>query len=257
MRSLKHAAELGLVVAASIASGAVRADDTPPPQGWSGKGELGFVFARGNTDADTVNAKIGVADAIGAWKHMLQIDVLQAKSQGVSSANREDATWQSNYNLDSASFVYGALAYVDDQFSGFSYQRNVTLGVGHKFLDSALDKLAAQVGVGYGQQEPELLTRNAEGAVIERVKLGSQSAALAQGEIKYEHDFNKTTKVTEDLKANYQSIDTFVQDDLALVVAMTTKLSLSVAFELRHNSAPPFGSKPTDTQTTVNFGYSY
>jgi putative salt-induced outer membrane protein len=257
MRSLKHAARAGLIIAASLAAAAARADDAPPPQGLSGKGELGFVFARGNTDADTVNAKLGVADTIGDWKHTLQFDVLQARSQGISSANREDATWQSNYNFTGASFAYGSLAYVDDQFSGFVYQRNVTLGAGHKFLDSALDKLAAQAGVGYGQEQPEVLTRNVAGAVIERVKLVSQSAALVQAEIKYEHDFNKTTKIVEDLKANYQSIDTFVQDDLALVVAMTTKLSLSVAFELRHNSAPPLGSTPTDTQTTVNFGYSF
>jgi putative salt-induced outer membrane protein YdiY len=38
---------------------------------------------------------------------------------------------------------------------------------------------------------------------------------------------------------------------------MTTKLSLSVAFELRRNGTPPIGSKPTDTQSTVNLGYSF
>jgi len=256
MGSLKNlSVYVGLVVA--VSARVARADDTPPPQGLSGKGELGIVFARGNTDADTVNAKLGLAYTVGNWKHTLQLDVLQAKTDGFSSANREDATWQSNYNLTNSSFVYGSLAYIDDQFSGFAYQRNATLGYGHKFIDSDSDKLAAQAGVGYGQQEPEDLTRNVAGAVTSRVKLGAQSAALVQADIKYQHDFNKSTKITEELKANYQSLNAFLQDDLALVVSMTTKLSLSVAFELRHNSAPPVGSKPDDTQSTVNLVYAF
>jgi putative salt-induced outer membrane protein YdiY len=53
------------------------------------------------------------------------------------------------------------------------------------------------------------------------------------------------------------TLNTFLLDDLALVVAMTTKLSLSVAFELRHNSAPPAPSRPTDTLSTVNLVYAF
>jgi putative salt-induced outer membrane protein len=257
MESVHTLAMLGWALTAAVVAGTARADDTPPPQGWSGKGELGVVFARGNTDADTVDAKLGVADSVGDWKHILQVDVLQAKSNQVTSADRDDASLQSDYNLSTRSFLYGSIAYIDDRLSGFAYQRNATLGYGHKFLDSGSDKLNAEIGIGYGQEQPETLIKDADGNVIGRIKLGSQSAALAQGEVKYEHDFNKTTKITEDLKVNYQDIDTFLLDDLALVVAMTTKLSLSVAFELRHNSAPPAPSRPTDTLSTVNLVYAF
>ena len=48
---------------------------------WKGKGEAGIVFARGNTETDTINLKLGM-----------------------STTDRYLATWQSDYNLSSHTF---------------------------------------------------------------------------------------------------------------------------------------------------------
>lgn len=242
---------------ALCAAGSAAADDAPPPQGWSGKGELGFVDAKGNTNAETIDAKLGLSDQIGPWKHSLNVDVLDAKSNDVTSANRKDATWQTNYDLSKLSYVYGSFSYIDDQFSGFAYQANLTAGYGRKFIDSAATKFAVQLGAGYGQLQPETPIKNALGTVIGEDKGNKESAAVVQGEAKFEHALTSTTKLLEDLKVTYADINTYLQNDLGVQVKINTKLALSVAYELRHNSAPSAGTKATDTLSTVNLVYSF
>jgi putative salt-induced outer membrane protein len=242
---------------ALLAAGVAAADDAPPPQGWSGKGELGFVDARGNTDAETIDAKLGLSDQIGPWKHSLNVDVLDAKTNNVTSANRKDATWQSNFDLSKQSYVYGSLSYIDDQFSGFAYQANATVGYGRKFVDTASTKLSVQLGAGYGQLQPETPVKNTLGAVIGEDKAPKENAAVVQGEAKFEHALSATTKILEDLKVTYADVNTYLQNDLALQVKINNKLALSVAYEVRHNTNPPEGTKATDTLSTVNLVYSF
>jgi putative salt-induced outer membrane protein len=242
---------------AFMAAGIAFADDAPPPQGWSGKGELGFVDAKGNTNADTFDAKLSLSDQIGPWKHTVTVDDLSAKSAGITSANRKDAAWQSNYDLTKADFVFGGLSYIDDQFSGFAYQANATVGYGRKFIDSAATKLTAQLGVGYGQLQPYEPLLNAEGVQIGQYKGETERTAVLQGEAKYEQVLTSTTKLTNDLKFTYASVNTYIEDDLAASVKISTKLSLSVAYAVRHNTSPPPDSKATDTLTTVNLVYAF
>ncbi len=233
------------------------ADDAPPPQGWSGKGELGFVDAKGNTNADTFDAKLAISDQIGPWKHTLTVGDLSAKSTGVTSANRKDAAFQSNYDLTNADFVFGGVAYIDDEFSGFAYQANATVGYGRKLIASDTTKLTAQLGFGYGQLQPYEPILNADGVQIGKVKGEKENTAVLQGEAKYEQALTSTTKLTNDLKFTYASVNTYLEDDLAASVKVSTKLSLSVAYAVRHNTSPPPDSKATDTLTTVNLAYAF
>lgn len=79
----------GAAVLIVVAAAAVFADDAPPPsQGWSGKGELGYVMSRGNSDTDSANAKIDLADAVGDWKHSLHLEGLYGRSNEITSAER-------------------------------------------------------------------------------------------------------------------------------------------------------------------------
>jgi len=246
-----------IAILALCAAGIAVADDAPPPQGWSGKGELGVVEAKGNTNADTVNAKLGLADQVGPWKHTLTVNLLEAKTNNVTSANRKDAAWQTNYDFTKESFVYGNVSYIDDQFSGFAYQANATVGLGHKFIDSGATKLTMQLGAGFGQLQPETPITNPEGNVIGEVKGAKENAGVVQGEIKFEHAFTVTTKVLEDLKVTYADINTYIQNDLALQVKISTKLALSLAYGVRHNTNPTTGTRATDTLSTVNMVYSF
>ena len=74
-RSLPAAA-VAFIIAASSASAGDAAPPPPPAQGWSGKGEVGYVMSRGNTDTDSANAKIDLADVLEDWKQSIHLEGL-------------------------------------------------------------------------------------------------------------------------------------------------------------------------------------
>ena len=109
---------------------------------WKGKGELGVVMARGNSEADTVNAKLDMAEESERWKNGFGIAALRASNDGEKNAERYNAFWQTDYKFSDRSYWYGGLRYEDDRFSGFDYQASLTTGIGHKFIDTETTKLS-------------------------------------------------------------------------------------------------------------------
>lgn len=250
------AAALALVVAASTAF----ADDAPPPpppaQGWSGKGEAGYVMSRGNTNTDSANAKLDLADVVGDWKHSIHLAGLYGRSVEITSAERWAALFQSDYQITPRAFGFGALHFLQDEFSGFQYQASATTGIGYKFLVTAADKLTAQVGIGYRRLRPELLTMDAAGAVIARTPGESTGTAIGTAGFDFAHIFNASTKITDKLLVESGSGNTSLENDLALVVNMSKKLALSAGFTFQDNTEPPGGLKKVNTLTTLNLVYA-
>jgi putative salt-induced outer membrane protein YdiY len=128
------------------------ADDAPapPPMGvWIGKGQLGFLESRGNSDAESINGNVDMARYDGAWKNDFFLGGLYGKNSGIVSAERWETREQTNYNVSGDLFVFGGLRYEHDLFDGFEYQASATGGVGYKFVDTADTKFTAQIGAGY------------------------------------------------------------------------------------------------------------
>lgn len=244
-----------VTTAASVVPVLSRADEAPLPPllyGWGGKGELGYVMSQGNDDAQTANAKVDLAHASGPWKDTLHLEALYAKSASIVSAERWAGLFQSNYQVTKPAFVFGALHYENDKFSGFAYQASVSAGAGYNFIDTSTNKLSGQIGVGYRDLRPETLIKNAAGAVIYRVPLAASDSAIGTAEIDAEHDFNATTKITDKALMEAGSNDTLLQNDFALTVQMSSRLALSAGYSLHDNSSPPAGVKKVDTLTTLN-----
>ncbi|HEY6452945.1 MAG TPA: DUF481 domain-containing protein [Steroidobacteraceae bacterium] len=228
-----------------------------PAPGWSGKGEAGFVMSRGNSDADSANAKLDLADVAGDWKQAIHLEGLYARSAEVTSAERWAALAQSNYQFSPRVFAFGALHYLQDEFSGFQYQGDVTGGVGWKLLDSNADKLTAQIGAGYRRLRPEVLTLNAAGVVTARAEEPAQGSAIGTAGADYQHLFNASTKVTDKLLIDAGAGNTSLQNDAALVVNMSKKLALSAGFTFQENTQPPAGLKKVNTLTTLDLVYAF
>src|SRR5215472_8002241 len=81
---------------------------------WAGKGVLGWVLARGNTDTDTLNAAIDATNTVGDWKYLMGASALKATSLGASTADRYELHGGAHYSLSPRSYLLGALRYDDD-----------------------------------------------------------------------------------------------------------------------------------------------
>jgi len=232
-------------VALTLAAGVSQADTTPAtPAGWKGKGEAGIVFARGNTDADTINLKLAMSDEVDRWKHSLDMAALRATSAGVKSADRYMAGWQSDYRTSARTFAFGALRYENDKFSAFDYQASASTGVGYKFYDTDTIKLSGQAGVGYRRLKNSV-TGDATG-----------DAVFVAG-MDYENKLTASTKVLDKFHAESGAKNTLLANYLGIEVKMSDALALAVGFDVRDNTKVPPGVKKLDTVSTVNLVYAF
>jgi putative salt-induced outer membrane protein len=229
----------------------------PPPPPLLVKAQVGYVSSHGNSDAQTANAKLQVVVNSALWKHDLQLAALYGKSNDIVSAEMFDAQWQSNYNFTNRLFAFGALHYDDDKFSGFQYQETVSAGAGYslvKLNDATLD---VQAGVGYRRLRPEEIDKDPAGDVISRTPLDAETGAVATASIKGMYAFNASTKLTEVLAVESGSDNTLLQNDLGLQVSMSKTLSITIGYEVKHNSSPPAGLEQTDSLVTLNLTYGF
>ncbi len=223
---------------------------------WLGKTEAGWVMARGNTDTDSANAKIDIAYELEQWKHSLYAAGLYGTNNEIKSAERWEARLQSDYKLTERMFVFGALRYEQDHFSGFDYQGSATAGLGYKFIDTEATKLTGTLGGGYRRLRPEQLIKDEAGRVIQRIKGEESSEFVGNAGVKFEHQLTASTKILDTLLVEAGSTNTFAQNDLSLEVSMTGTLALALGYSIRHNTDPPTGLEKTDRLTTVNLVYN-
>jgi len=257
-----------LLAVIALLPAVVLADDPPaakpPANGWSGKGQFGFLASQGNAQAQSANAALDMAYVSGAWKQTLNAAMLYGESADVVSAERWDALFQSNYQFSSKFYAFGAARYEHDLFDGFQYQGSGTLGVGYKAIETSSVKLSVQLGAGYTLSREETLTTPYPPSpatpipgFVARMPGARDNYAISTTGIDYEQKLTSTTTLSDKLLVNAGSANTLVTNTLALAVKVSTKLALSLGYNLQDNTNPAPTTKHVDTTETVNLVYAF
>lgn len=216
----------------------------PAQADWTGKGELGGVLARGNTETETLNGKIDMTMETSGWKHQAGFSILRTVNDGVTSANRWELRGESDYKLSERSYVFGALRYEDDRFTDLDYQATASAGIGYKFIDTDATRLDGKVGLGYRRSE---LRASGE----------SQDDAIVRGLIDYSHQITETTTILDKFLVESGSDNTFLQNVLGIEVKINDSLALGLSYELRHNTDVLPGTDKTDQVLTANLVFGF
>ena len=225
---------------------------TPAAAQWTGRGELGLVIASGNNETKAGNAKIAISHEGERWTHEGTFMAVYAADEVGSTAQRWQATEQSEYLFNPRNFWFGGTRYENDHFSGFTHQGTLSTGIGHVFTDSDTTQLKGQLGVGYKFFETrEVLSPL--GVLLKPRTTGNSLAGIAN--VDFKHQFNASTTLQDKFTAEYTSENTFLQNELSLQVKMTDALAIALGYTVRHNTDPPEGFARTDTLTTVNLVY--
>ncbi len=248
-----------LVLLAPVA--AVAAPVAKPTEHFSGKGQVGFVASQGNAQGKSANVALDLNYLTGSWKHSLDLAALYGQSLGVVSAERWTAIWQSNRKISSDAYVFGSLRYEHDMFDGFQYQASAALGLGYTVLHNKSTTLSTQLGAGYTVTRPETLTdiplTNPTRIFIERTALPSERYAIGTLGVDYQQKLTGTTTLSDKLLVNAGSVNTMLTNNLAFVVKVSTKLALSLGYEIQDNTHPPGAIKHLDSTETANLVYAF
>lgn len=224
---------------------------------WTGSGEVGAVSARGNTDSNSANAKIDVANELEYWKHSIYATSLYGSSNDISTNNRWETRLQSDYKITEPLYVFGALRYERDHFGAYAYQGSATTGLGYKLIDNDTTKFSVQGGVGVKKARPQTLVKDEDDSdrVLYRIYEPVETRGNVVAGAKFEHKLTANTKILDTFLAEATSANTFIQNDLALQVSMNDRFALSVAYGIRQNTSPPPDSERRDTITTLSVVY--
>lgn len=223
---------------------------------WSGKVELGLLFASGNTESKSANAKVDLTHEGSRWRNNYFYSALYGENAEFATGERYEASYQADWKINAKLGWFGRLRGERDRFSGFAYQVSVATGATYKFIDSPTTQLDGALGAGYRQLQPQVLIRTDAGEVLERIKGEEDSEPVATLSSNYEHSFTENTTLTNKLLAEAGSDNTAVQNDIALRVHVTKAFALAVGFGVRYNTDPPPLAESTDTITTVNLVYN-
>jgi putative salt-induced outer membrane protein len=216
----------------------------PANADWQGKGELGGVLARGNTETETLNAKVDMTKETEQWKHLVGFSILRNTTDEVTSADRWELRGESDYKLTERSYIFGALRYEDDEFTDYEYQATASAGYGYKFIDTERTKLDGKIGVGYRQSELRLTGEKEDDAIL-------------RGAVDFSHQLTETTRVFDKFLVEAGSDNTFLQNVLGIEVKMTDALALGLSYEVRHNTDVLPGTEKTDQVLTANLVFGF
>lgn len=226
------------LICGTLAAGAASAAD------WTGKGTMGGVLARGNTETETVNANLDLATEIERWTHKMGASLLHTVNNDVTSADRWEVRGETNYKLTDRSYLFGTVRYEDDRFTDFSYQATLAGGYGYKFIASDKTKLEGQLGLGYRQTEL-------------RVTGESQDDAILRGAVNFEHKLTGTTLVYDRFLVEAGDNNTYLQNALGIEVKINETFALGLDYQIRNNSDVLPGTEETDQVITANLVFGF
>lgn len=218
--------------------------------GWKGAGELGLALSRGNSETESLNAKLGLTFEDARWKHALGFSALRQKGESATSedleltANRFELSGSTAYKFSERAYVIGALRYENDDFAPYEYQTIGSLGLGWYAIKNEVTEWLFEGGPGYRRYR-EVATGETDGQAVFRGVMG------------FKHVFTETTSFENNLLVEAGSDNTFAQNDSGLVVKMNAKLALKAGLQFRHNTDVAPGLKKTDSLFTTNLVYSF
>lgn len=231
---------------------------------WTGSGELGLAYARGNADSETANAKLDLKKDDEAWLYEVnaaalrasgEVDVVRADGSAgrekVTNASRWELGGKVGYKYTDRMYFFGSARYDNDDFASYEWQLIVSAGVGYKFIDSEATKLVGEVGPGWRRTQPiDVLVAVPPPARL--VEAEKTSDGIVRGTLSYEHQLTPNTQIVDAFLVESGGGSTFLQNDLGLKVQMSEKLALKTGIQVRHNTEVPAGVDKTDTLITTN-----
>ena len=208
-----------------------------------GDAELGFVTSSGNSDTQTINAKLKLTSENKGWAHQANVTAFNNASGGSTTAEKYAVALQTDKKLDERSSIYVIATHEEDHFSGFDYQTTFGVGYGYKLIDNDERSLTLELGPGYRIN-----------AVTDGDK--QDEVTLRFGEI-YSWQFSDTAEFNQHLTIEGGNENTITNFGVSVKSSLMGSLALKVGVDLKITDKVPADRDDTDTETYATVSYSF
>jgi len=211
--------------------------------GFSGRVALGYLATSGNTENETFSSNFDLDWNRAPWHHALTGSAVRASTDNVTTAEAYSLDWQSDYDLSERSYVFGLVAWNDDQFSGYDQQIRAVLGYGRRIIATERHALNGEVGAGARQADLRDGTNEDE------------SILRLSGD--YRWIISETAEFSQSLSIESGSFNTYTETVTRLTADIRGNLSIVFSYTIKNNSEVPVGIENTDTFTAVALEYAF
>jgi len=210
---------------------------------WGGEGELGYTRTTGNTETESLTARIGMKREGPRWRAFLNLEGVNKTDRGVSVAERYYASAKGDYKLTKRGYLFARADYEDDAFSGYEYRANIAAGYGHRIVE--WEVLVFNVEMGPGTR-----VQRANGSETDAVMTGRLAGDLLWRISEHAKFTTEGSAVRGGGSTDYRSFS-------AVTAKLNSQLALRVSFLYRHSTEVPAGRAQTDTESAVTLVYGF
>ncbi len=212
---------------------------------WSGSAELGGNRSSGNANNANLNGKFQLEQRSGRWTQQVRLESQQASQNGITTANRSMAEWETTRAFSPQQYSFGVVRASHDPIAGYAYQTSVSAGLGQVFEESSRQgsKLTLEAGPGIRQSKQTTGERQTE--VIGRVA-GHLTVPLTPN-----------SQFSQQVTTLAGASNTELEAETGLSTSLTDHIALKLSYTILHNSTTLADKKPTDTLTAFSLRYQF
>ncbi len=247
-----------IALAAALALGAVgvaQAQATVKADGqWRSAAGLGFSNTSGNSKSTTLSLTADAVKATDQDKVSLYGNAQYAKSGGSKTADQMRLGGRYDYNLNPVLFGFGGLDFERNRFANLQLRSMLSAGLGYHVLKTPTTTFDIFGGLGYNADrynDPMFIDGQT------RTRYSYLSALLGE---ESSHKLSETVSAKQKLVLvpNLKNSGEFRATwDAGLAVSMSKAMSLTVGFQVQHNSDPGANRKATDTLLTTGVAVKF
>ncbi len=211
---------------------------------WKGEAGAGLITTSGNSQTESLSGKFVLDHIQETWNNNFTATAINSGDEEGRTAERYTVGDQLNFNLDKRNYLFGAVDYEKDLFSGVRERTAETAGYGRHILVGPIHLLDVEIGAGARQTEAQD-TGEKNDEIIGR--FGS----------KYKWVISETSTFLQAVKVEYGEDNTFTESITELKLSIVGNLFASISFSVRNNSEVPADTEKTDTATTFTLAYAF
>ena len=238
-----------LLISALLIAGNAYAEEEADKSLWKASAELGFVSTSGNSETETLNAKLMASTEREKWRHKVEATVLNASSEnalGVDETTAKKFTFmeQTDYKLEGKNFLFFVINYENDKFSGYDYRITEAIGYGRRVVDESDLIIDLEIGPGARQSKLALTGKK-------------ESESLVRAAAKIDWTISKTSKFSEVLTVDAGEDVTVTKSVTGLSSQIEGNLSMKITYTYKKTSEVPVDVDDTDTETAITLVYDF
>ncbi|HET7610017.1 MAG TPA: DUF481 domain-containing protein, partial [Gammaproteobacteria bacterium] len=215
-----------------------------PPDPFVGGISLGYLATKGNTDSTNANAKFDVTwDLDGPWKHDWNALAINARTNGVTTAESYSAGYKARRDFSETSYLFFTGDWRQDRFSGYDRQVSEAVGYGRRLIDSERHMLALEGGAGAKQSD---------------LTTGEQlDEAIIRGALDYLFTISETSEFEQKLLIEQGDENRYTESTSELKTRIVGNIALVLSYVVKSNSDVPVGIEQTDRFTSIALEYGF